>query len=54
MLASGKTGEGAYVRDRDIPGWRPLPIDDRHMDAQSLYFTGHLMEKNDEVSYDMT
>ena len=38
MLSSGKTGEGAYARDRDISVWRPLPTNGRHVDAQSLYF----------------
>ena len=45
MLASGKTGEGAYSRDRDISEWRPLPTDDRHVGARC---TSYLMDKAGE------
>ena len=38
MLASDKTGEGAYAWDRNIAEWRPLPTDDCHMNARFLYF----------------
>ena len=54
MLASGKTGEGAYVRECDISVWRPLPTDDHHVDPQSLYFYWLFERKNGKVSFDTT
>ena len=51
MLASSKTGEGAYEQDRDISVWRPLPTGDRHVDARSLYF---YWEFDGEKRFDMT
>ena len=54
MLASGKTGEGAYAQIM------MLPLDDHYRPTIAkwtwdfLYVAGCLMEKNDKVSFDMT
>ena len=54
MLASGKTGEGVYVQDRDISMWWPLPTNDRHVDTRSSYINWLFDGENNNVSFDMT
>ena len=54
MLASGKTGKGAYMWDCDISVWQPLPTNECNVGIRFLHFPGCLMEKNDKVSHNMT
>ena len=51
MLALGKSGEGAYTRDRDIFAWRPLPTDECHMARDLWLFDGETLEKRQSEAY---